>query len=92
MVNNKAINKSISYIRELSTDEVAEKCAFKRERAIADYNNRYDDGKIDGIAEVRANTIKKLFARGDSVQSIADLYAIPEEEVQNIIDGYVIEI
>lgn len=75
-------------LRAISQDEIKRKAAFKRERAIADYNNRYDDGRVDE----RVNTIRKLFERGDSVQSIADLYAIPEEEVQNIIDGYVIDI
>ena len=77
-------------LKGISQDDIKRKAAFKRERAEADYINRYDDGFEDGfedgVEQERVKAIKKLFLRGDSVQSIADLYDVSTEEVQNIIE------
>ena len=75
-------------LRAISQDEIKRKAAFKRERAIADYNNRYDDGRVDE----RVSIVNKLFEKGFTAHDIADSLDMPLAEVQNIIDGYVIDI
>lgn len=87
--NDPNVNEAVGIIRGYNNDEGTRELAFKRARAVTDYNRRYNAGKDEGKAEERAKTIRKLFARGDSIKAIADLYAVSEEYVRSIIDNHI---
>ena len=52
-----------------------------------EYRQRYLEGKEEGRAEGRERTIQKLYERGDSIASIADIVELDEEEVKRVIDA-----
>ena len=60
-----------------------------------EYRQRYLEGKEEGlrkgeetgIAKTRERTIQKLHERGESIQFIADIVELDEEEVKRVIDA-----
>ena len=52
-----------------------------------EYRQRYLEGKEEGRAEGRKRTIQKLHERGESIQFIADIVELDEEEVKRVIDA-----
>ena len=60
-----------------------------------EYRQRYLEGKEEGLrkgeetgtAKTRERTIQKLHERGESIQFIADIVELDEEEVKRVIDA-----
>lgn len=56
-----------------------------------EYRQRYlegkEEGREEGRAEGRERTIQKLHERGESIQFIADIVELDEEEVKRVIDA-----
>ena len=54
-----------------------------------EYRQRYlegkEEGREEGRAEGRERTIQKLHERGESIESIADIVELNEEEVKRVI-------
>ena len=78
-------------LKGISQDDIKRKAAFKRERAEADYINRYEDGFEDGfedgIEKERVRNILKLHKYGLGINEISDALSISADEVQRIIDS-----
>lgn len=74
-------------LRAISQDEVKRKAAFRRERAIADYINRYDDGLEDGIAQEKIKNILASYNEGVNTSLIARIFKMSVAEVEEIINS-----
>lgn len=101
--NNPIINEAVSKLRDYNDDERARELAFKRERAITDYNHRFEKGVEKGIekgiaigeakgiaigeAKGIAKSIEKLLVKGFSTQKIADILDMAVNEVEEIINS-----
>lgn len=93
--NNPIINEAVSKLRDYNDDERARELAFKRERAITDYNHRFEKGVEKGIekgiaigeAKGIAKSIEKLLVKGFSTQKIADILDMAVSEVERIINS-----
>ena len=102
-MNNQEVNDAVSKLRHYNDDERARELAFKRERAITDYNHRFEKGVEKGIekgiaiGEVKgiaigeakgiAKSIEKLLVKGFSTQKIADILDMAVNEVEEIINS-----
>mgnify|MGYP004468168015 CR=1 FL=1 len=90
-MNNQEVNDAVSKLRDYNDDERARELAFKRERAITDYNHRFEKGVEKGIAigEAKgiAKSIEKLLVKGFSTQKIADILDMAVNEVEEIINS-----
>ena len=94
-MNNQEVNDAISKLRDYNDDERARELAFKRERAITDYNHRFEKGVEKGIekgiaigeAKGIAKSIEKLLVKGFSTQKIADILDMAVNEVEEIINS-----
>lgn len=85
--NNPAINDAVRKLRDYNDDERARELAFKRARAVTDYNHRYEKGIDKGIEKERVRNILKLHKYGLNTNEISDALSISADEVQRIIDS-----
>lgn len=86
-MNNPAINDAVRKLRHYNDDERARELAFKRARAVTDYNHRYEKGIDKGIEKERVRNILKLHKYGLNTNEISDALSISADEVQRIIDS-----
>ena len=89
--NNPIINEAVSKLRDYNDDERARELAFKRERAITDYNHRFEKGVEKGIVIGEAKGIAKsiimLYQSGISIAQIATAFKKSVTEVEEIINS-----
>ena len=65
-MNNQEVNDAVSKLRDYNDDERARELAFKRERAITDYNHRFEKGVEKGIEKGIAIGEAKGIAIGEA--------------------------
>ena len=74
-------------LKGISQDDIKRKAAFKRERAEADYINRYDDGFEDGIEQGIEQGIIASHNEGLEIDLIARIFNTDIDKVRKIIDS-----
>ena len=80
-MNNQEVNDAVSKLRDYNDDERARELAFKRERAITDYNHRFEKGVEKGI--------EKGIAIGEAKGiAIGEAKGIAQEKIKNILASY----
>lgn len=88
MEKNYKIKDATFIVREMSEDEQMQRIADLREKAIMDEKAIYAAGVDKGIAqgaEKEKNIVKKLYKKGTSINEIAEIVEISEEEVKTIL-------
>lgn len=97
--NNPIINEAVSKLRDYNDDERARELAFKRERAITDYNHRFEKGvekgiekgiaigEAKGIAQEKIKNILASYNEGIKTNLIARIFKMSVAEVEEIINS-----
>ena len=93
--NNPIINDAVSKLRDYNDDERARELAFKRERAITDYNHRFEKGvekgiaigEAKGIAQEKIKNILASYNEGIKTNLIARIFKMSVAEVEEIINS-----
>lgn len=89
--NNPIINEAVSKLRDYNDDERARELAFKRERAITDYNHRFEKGVEKGIekgiAQEKIKNILASYNEGIKTNLIARIFKMSVTEVEEIINS-----
>ena len=90
-MNNQEVNDAVSKLRDYNDDERARELAFKRERAITDYNHRFEKGVEKGIekgiAQEKIKNILASYNEGIKTNLIARIFKMRVTEVEEIINS-----
>ena len=90
-MNNQEVNDAVSKLRDYNDDERARELAFKRERAITDYNHRFEKGVEKGIekgiAQEKIKNILASYNEGIKTNLIARIFKMSVAEVEEIINS-----
>nr|WP_302685512.1 hypothetical protein [uncultured Ruminococcus sp.] len=90
-MNNQEVNDAVSKLRDYNDDERARELAFKRERAITDYNHRFEKGVEKGIekgiAQEKIKNILASYNEGIKTNLIARIFKMSVTEVEEIINS-----
>ena len=90
-MNNQEVNDAVSKLRDYNDDERARELAFKRERAITDYNHRFEKGVEKGIekgiAQEKIKNILASYNEGIKTNLIARIFKMSVAEVEKIINS-----
>lgn len=85
--NNPTINDAVRKLRDYNDDERARELAFKRARAVTDYNHRYEKGIEKGRFDEKISNIISSYNAGVEVDLLAQIYKMSVDNINNIING-----
>lgn len=85
--NNPTINDAVRKLRDYNDDERARELAFKRARAVTDYNHRYEKGIEKGRSDEKISNIISSYNAGVEVDLLAQIYKMSVDNINNIING-----
>ena len=84
MEKNEDIKEAVVKVRKMSRDEAMQRLAFHQQVAMMDAQAREDYIKEEGIEQGKMEIIKRMLAKGKSIEEIADLTDIDIETVRKV--------